>query len=364
MKLEARLLLKKASNSLIVAIEHFNRPIDVGRVTAVLILLDHAFEMLLKAAILHRGGRIREARKRETIGFDSCVRKGVSDPSIRYLTEEQAITLQTINGLRDAAQHHLIDISEQQLYIHAQSGVTLFGDLLRQVFNRNLIDLLPARVLPISTFVPNEIDMLFESEIKEVAKLLRPGRRRRTEALARIRPLAILDATIRGEKLQPSDKELANVAAALLNNKSWEEIFVGAASISFSVKHDGPNISLRIVKKEGIPIQLVPEGTAEASVVAIRRVDELGFYSLGVKQLAEKIGLSSPKTSALIWHLDLVNNPDCSKEIVIGKSKFRRYSQKAVDHLLHAKQTQNLESIWHAYRTRPFFMKSTPAVLD
>jgi len=90
------------------------------------------------------------------------------------------------------------------------------------------------------------------------------------------------------------------VATDVLNNKSWDQIFVGAASISFSVEHDGPNISLRIVKKERIPIQPVPEGTPEASVVAIRRVDELGFYCLGAKQLAEKIGLSGPKTSALI----------------------------------------------------------------
>ena len=187
MKREATFLLKKATDSLILAIEHFNRPIDRGRVSAVLILLDHAFEMLLKAAILHRGGRIREPRKRETIGFDSCVRKGVSDASIRYLTEEQAITLQTINGLRDAAQHHLIDISEQQLYIHAQSGVTLFGDILQQVFKQTLLHLLPARVLPISTFAPTEIDMLFESEITEVAKLLKPGRRRRTDTSPSIR---------------------------------------------------------------------------------------------------------------------------------------------------------------------------------
>jgi len=34
------------------------------------------------------------------------------------------MSLQTINGCRDTAQHHLLDISEQQLYIHAQSGVT------------------------------------------------------------------------------------------------------------------------------------------------------------------------------------------------------------------------------------------------
>ena len=56
MKRETKCLLVKATDSLVLSIEHFNRPWDRGRVDAVLILLDHAFEMLLKAAILHRGG--------------------------------------------------------------------------------------------------------------------------------------------------------------------------------------------------------------------------------------------------------------------------------------------------------------------
>lgn len=56
MKRESRLLFTKAVDSLVLSIEHYNRPWDRGRVDAVLILLDHAFEMLLKAAIPHRGG--------------------------------------------------------------------------------------------------------------------------------------------------------------------------------------------------------------------------------------------------------------------------------------------------------------------
>jgi hypothetical protein len=76
--------------------------------------------MLLKAAILHRGGRIREKRAKQTIGFDACVRKSLSDGEIKFLKEEQALVLQTINGLRDAAQHHLLDVSEGQLYVHIQ----------------------------------------------------------------------------------------------------------------------------------------------------------------------------------------------------------------------------------------------------
>ena len=104
MKKEARLLKQKSLNSLTLSIDHFNRPWDVGRTDAVLMLLDHSFEMLLKATILHRGGRIRDLGEKNTIGFDTCVRRALSTPKVQFLTEEQALTLQAINGLRDAAQ--------------------------------------------------------------------------------------------------------------------------------------------------------------------------------------------------------------------------------------------------------------------
>ena len=59
------------------------------------------------------------------------MRKALSDGNIKFLTEEQALLLQAVNGLRDAAQHHLLDIGEPLLYFHAQAGLTLFRDLLR-----------------------------------------------------------------------------------------------------------------------------------------------------------------------------------------------------------------------------------------
>ena len=105
MKKEVRQLREKAINALVLSIDHFNRPWDRGRVEATLILLDHSFEMLLKAAIRQKGGKIRKPREKQTIGFDACVRKGLTDASLKFLTDEQALTLQTINGQRDAAQH-------------------------------------------------------------------------------------------------------------------------------------------------------------------------------------------------------------------------------------------------------------------
>ena len=63
MKKEVKLLVKKAVNSLILSIEHFNRPWDKGRPETVLILLDHSFELLLKGAILHKGGKIQKKKE-------------------------------------------------------------------------------------------------------------------------------------------------------------------------------------------------------------------------------------------------------------------------------------------------------------
>lgn len=352
MKREARLLLRKACDSLVLSVEFFNRPHELGRVSASLILLDHAFEMLLKACILHRGGRIRDRNARETIGFDACVRRGLSDGNIKFLSEEQALLLQTINGLRDAAQHHLLEISENQLYLHAQAGLTLFRDLLKSVFGKDIREFLPTRVLPISASPPTDVAALFDSEVAEIRKLLQPGRRRRVEAEARLRPLAILDAAVRGEKTQPSSAELHKIGRRLRAGENWQDVFVGAAAIEVSPEGTGPTISLRLSKKEGIPIQLVPEGTPGASVVAVRRVNELDFYNLGAKQMAEKLGLSTTKLVAVVDYLGIRGDPDFYKEFRFGSQLHKRYSQKALERIRTALEEQSAEEIWAKYRAK------------
>ena len=346
MKREAKLLLAKACDSLILSIELFNRPHDRGRISSTLIQLDHGFEMLMKAAIRQRGGRIRDNRAKETIGFDACVRRSLSNGKIKYLTEAQALVLQTINGLRDAAQHHLLDISEGQLYVHIQSGVTLFRDLLKSVFDQDLGSHLPTRVLPISTSPPTDLATLFDSEVSEIKKLLRPGRRRRIEALAKLRPLAILDGAICGEKGQPGDTELRQLGERLLAGKAWDDVFQGAAAVEITTDGAGPTLSLRLVKKEGIPIRLVAEGTPGAPVVAVKRVNELDYYNLGAKQLADNVGLTIPRVLAVVDDRTLRSQPDCYREIRIGKAVYKRYSQKAIREIRKALESEPIERIW------------------
>ena len=351
MKREAKLLLGKACDALVLSIELFNRPQDRGRVTATLIQLDHGFEMLMKAAILNRGGRIRDRRAKETtIGFDACVTRSLSDGDIKYLTEEQVLVLQTINGLRDAAQHHLLDISENQLYVHVQSGVTLFRSLLKSVFDQELASHVPTRVFPVSTSPPTDLATLFDTEVADIKKLLRPSRRRKTEAKARLRPLAILDGALRGKKGQPSDGELTQFGRDISSNKAWGDVFPGVAAVELKTDGAGLNLSLKITKKEGIPIQLVPEGTPAAAVVGVKRVSDQDYYSLGAKQLAERVGLTMPKVVAVIDHFGLRDNPEYYKEFKFGKSRHKRYSQKAIEAINVALTEQSLDDIWARQR--------------
>lgn len=355
MKREAKLLLEKACDSLLLGIELFNRPNGRGRVTSVLIQTDHAFEMFLKAAIIQGGGTIRDKNAKETIGFDACVRRGLSDGHLRFLTEEEALTLQTINGLRDAAQHHLLDISEAQLYLHIQSGVTLFRDLLMKVFQRKFSQELPARVLPISTTAPTDITAIFDSEIAEILKLLQPGKRRSVEIEARLRPLAVFESTISGEKAQPSTDEL-NLIARILMKRDWQEVFPGAALMNVVTEGNGIDISIRITKKEGPAFHIVPEGTPGASTVAVRRVNELDFYNLGANQLAEKVGLTVPKLGAVVAHLGIQDDPDCFKEIVVGSAHHKRYSQKSISRIQDCLKNESVDTIWE---NRPDSMRKS-----
>ena len=352
MKKEVRQLRGKAVNALVLAIEHFNRPWDRGRSEAVLILLDHAFEMLLKAALRHRQEAIRKPREKQTIGFGACVRKALTDAKVKFLTEEQALTLQTINGQRDAAQHYLVDVSEHQWYFYAQAGVTLFRDIHDEVFEESLILELPERVLPISTTAPRDLSALFEKEVEEIKTLLVPGTRRRMDAIAKARSLAVLESTVNGDYEQPSDHELKKVCKRLSHGETWMTVFPGVASINITPELEGPVLSLRLTKNEGTPVQLLKEGESTGAVVAVRRVNELDFYSLGAAELAKKVGLTTPKSRAVVDHLGLREDPDCFKEIKIGRVTHPRYSPKAITKVRAALEAESVDEIWAASRAK------------
>ena len=346
MKREAKILLTKATDSLVLSVEHFNRPWDRGRPEVVLILLDRSFELLLKAAILRRGGRIREPRAKETIGFDKCVRKCLSEDSLKCLTPEQAITAQLINSLRDSAQHHILEISERQLYVAVQGGVTVFSDLFTHIFKKRLFDDLPERVIPISTRPPTSLEVLMKLEFREIKHLLSRRKRDVLKAKGKMRTLATIEASLRGEKLQPGDTQLNQLLRAVKQAPHWRKVFPGISSLNLKTTDSGIPIHLRLTKKQGQAVHLVPEGTPGATTIAVRRVNELGYYNLGLRTLATKVKISEPKLLEVIHHLKIQDSDEYFKEIPIGKSRFKRYSLKALELLKGEIPKLDIQQLW------------------
>lgn len=347
MKKEARALHAKAVDSLVLGVDHFNRCWDRGRTEAVLIFLDRAFELLMKAIIVERGGSIRDKRDRAlTIGFDHCLRKCVSDEQVKCLDDQDAMSLQNLNSLRDAAQHYIVEPSEGQLYVYAQAAITVFARLTKEVLSLPLHDEIPDRVCLVSARPPTDFGALLDLEFADIATMVSPGSRKRLDAKARIRTLSVLESSIAGEKAQPTDRELDKVVGRIAGGEGWRSIFPGVATLRIDPQGDGPELTLRITNNKGEAVRLVAEGTLGAAVVAVKKVNELDHYSLGFKGLNEKMtkrftDLNRTSVLNLIASTNLKKDVNCYKEIAIGGITHKRYSRIALDRLIKAYLAKN-----------------------
>jgi len=333
----------------------FNRPHDVGRTEAVLMLLQHAFEMFLKAAIYETRGTISDSRASIAFGFDKCL--GIARSDLHILNEDQARAVSILDGLRDCATHNLIELTEQALYVHTQAAVTLFDEILRLVFRERLADYMPTRVLPISTSPPKDMLAFLDSEFTQIKELLSPGRRRHSEARSRLRYLAIMESNLSGEARQPSEREIDRIVRRVKRGDTWQSILPSTAGVHLDTQWHGPVVSIHFTRQlEAAPVRIVREGTPgseEATVV--REVNLLDRFSLNLHYLAQNLGLTKPKTLALIRYLNLQANSNCYREFRMGKSSpYKRYSPEALEKLKEALKSVNINSVWQQYGSKSY----------
>jgi hypothetical protein len=60
--------------------------------------------------------------------------------------------------------------------------------------------------------------------------MVAPGYRKRLEAKAKLRSMAILQASLDGKKSQPSESELDRVVMCVNSGENWRQIFPGVAT--------------------------------------------------------------------------------------------------------------------------------------
>ncbi|WP_298622950.1 DUF3644 domain-containing protein [uncultured Zoogloea sp.] len=343
-------LLEKGTESLTLAIELFNRPTEIGRTHGVLILMQHAFEMLLKASILQSTGSIHDREKRYTYGFDRCLT--VATEQLKVITTDERATLSILDAQRDQAAHYYVEMSEDILYVHAQSGVTLFNELLKKVFGVALSDKLPSRILPISIRPPRDLVTLFANELAEVDRLLTSGKRQGAAAAARLRTILAFTVGSRDGGQRVPETEIAAAIAKRRKKNEWEVILPEVAQLRLSTDGSGIPITMRISKDAPIAVRIAKPGEEVAGTVIKQQIDPWDVYTMSRDDLASKLSLTGPRTHALIYELNLQADPECYKELRKKSQVFKGYSKKALDKLRQAKEELDIEDVWARHRTK------------
>lgn len=353
---EAGLLKARALASLRSAATAFNGMHDDGRTCQVLRDLQHAFEMLLKAALIQKRVSVFDKKVGIAIGFEKCVNLACEHLK---LTADQAGTLRAIDALRDEEQHWMGALPEGLLYLHVRAGFTLFDDILQRVFQEPLSSHLPHRVLPISSEPPRDIQLLIDEEYNQIAQLLTPGRRRTAEAQIRIRSLLAMESHV-GDSVRVSTKDVDQVQRQIKKGKARNEVFPDLEKLQSEVAGEGLMVSVRIGRTEGMPMRLVASDE-DVPAVALREVDRQQRFHWTAAQLAERCNLSQPRCVALRRSLKIDDDPSMAHEFVFGAQKHRRYSDKADKLLRESAAEVDMDKVWQEYGPKRSPKRRLPA---
>ena len=341
----ARILKGKALASVRASVIAFNGLDDDGRVTTVLLRMQHAFEMLMKAALNQRGVTVFDKKTGKSIGLDRAINLAQGDAKIK-LGDDEAGLIRTVDAMRDEEQHWYTMVDESILYMHVRAAVTLFDDLLLRVFQERLGNHVPRRVLPIGAEPPKDFQLLVDEEFERVRELLKPGRRMGAQARAHIRTLLAMEAHSDPDT-QVSDKDVSHVVRGINEGRSRDQVFPKLSGVSANISGEGVGLEVRFVRSGGMPVTYVSDG-ADAS--SVRIVDLQKKYYLSATQLAAKLGVSPPRATALRRHVGADTNPDLSNTFHMGKVRYLGYSDNAYTAMRTAKNDLDMSKIWASHR--------------
>jgi hypothetical protein len=256
-----------------------------------------------------------------------------------------------LDAQRDQAAHYYIDISEDVLYVHAQSGVTLFDTLLQKRFSKRLADFLPSRVLPVSTRPPRDLSVLLNSELAEVDRLLATGRRQGAQAAAKLRTiLAFTSGAMQEDGCRVSESEIDIAIAKRRKRQDWKVILPEIAQLTLSTDGSGIPISMKIANDATLAFKIAKLGDNLEGTVLKQEIDPWTVFNLGRDELAKKLALSGPRTHALIFELQLQDDKDCYRELRRKSQVFKGYSQKALKRLRDALKTTDMDDVWARHK--------------
>lgn len=342
---DARTLKLKAICSIRDGMTAFNSFNEEGRVTSVLLHLQHSCEMLLKAVLVQKKVKVFDKTTGKSLGFDKCVRLCTDGHD---LTAEEAGVMRAINSLRDAAQHWYVFVTEDILYLNTRALITAFDACLKRALEDELASHIPLRVLPISTTPPGDFEFLVDREFGLITELLQPGRRARDEARARIRSMLAMEAIVVDE-VEISERDIDRIEKAVRSGKVFTEVFPRLATVGTIAQGEGMNLTVHFSRKAGAPVRYIG-GDDPTEAAAVRELDMQKKFHFRARELAEKAGISVPKANALRGHLGIDDDPACRHVFEFGSQKIPCFSDNALRKMKGwlEDNDNDLEDLWNS----------------
>lgn len=338
---DARTLKTKAIESLRASMAAFNGYDESGRVTMVLMLSQHACEMLLKAVLVQGKGRVFDKDTGRAISFERCL--GLCTAH-HQLNAEEAGIMRAIDAQRNASQHWFVYVSEDLLYMQLRALITAFDGFLKRKLDVALHEYIPPRVLPISSTPPGDFEFLVDKEFNYVSELLQPGRRARDEARARIRSLLAMEAIVT-DVVEISERDIDRIEKAMRGGAELTAVFPRLATVGTTTEGEGVNLVVHFTKRQGAPVHYIG-GDDPAAAAAVREIDLRKKFHMQRTELAQKIGLSAPKAKVLREHLDIDDNPTFCHVFEFGSQKIPCFSDNALRRMQEALPEIDMADLW------------------
>ena len=189
---------------------------------------------------------------------------------------------------------------------------------------------------------------LVDREYANVAELLKPGRRARTAARARIRSLLAMEAHVSADA-RVSVTDVNRVESGIRSGKTRDQVFPRLGQVAASVAGQGLDVQVRFVKHDGLPVRLVKDGDEAVDAAAYREVDLSKKYHRPPQELAQSVGLTAPRGTALRAHLGIDDDDTCRHVFVFGAQRHTRYSDNALTKMREAVAALDMDAIWSAH---------------
>ena len=190
----------------------------------------------------------------------------------------------------------------------------------------------PARMLPISIMAPEGIDILIDREFTQIQQLLRPKKRRRSEARGKIRTLLAMEAHSAVD-VDVSERDVNRVEKGIRAGLVRGDVFPRLDALTSIA--DGEGILLKVHfsrNEEGAPVRYIaPDDPREAA--AIREIDLQRKYPYSRSVLAEKLKINTKKAKELRERMAIDEDPQCMHVFTFGASRFPMFSDLALSRL-------------------------------